>query len=89
MWERNTEEHGTRLDNKRLRVMVYENDSELLGEVGKSLVELTERILYTEKQVGLEINAEKTEYNIMILQRREMLDHVHTHLEIGRRVYLQ
>lgn len=53
----------------------------LLGQVEKTLIELTERILNTEKQSGLKVNANKLKY--MILQRSELLDQENIQLKLG------
>lgn len=56
-------------------VLAYADVIVLLGEDEKSLIELPERMLVTEKRVGLEINYDKNEY--VILQRRETESHAH------------
>jgi hypothetical protein len=47
------------------RTLVYANDVNLLGDIVNTIQENIERLLEAIRDIGIEINAEKTKYMIM------------------------
>ncbi|XP_050431103.1 uncharacterized protein LOC126839731 [Adelges cooleyi] len=79
--ESHIEDNGVRLGGCIIGVLAYADDIVLLEESKKNFIEQAGKLLDTAKRVGLEINAKKTEY--MIVQIREVADHVNPLLEVG------
>jgi len=80
--ESRIEENGIRLGGCIIGVLAYADDIVLLVENKVNLKEQAGKLLDTANRIGLEINAEKTEY--LIMQRGEVADHVHPFLEVGQ-----
>lgn len=80
--ESRIEENKVRLDGCLIEVLAYGDDIVILVENKENLKEQAIKLLDTAKRISLKINAEKTEY--MIVQRRELADHVRPFLKIGQ-----
>lgn len=61
--ESNIEGKEVRISDCIIRVLVYADGIILLVESKENLIEQVRQLLVTAKKVGLEINAEKTEYD--------------------------
>jgi hypothetical protein len=85
--ESHIEENGVRLGGCKIGVLAYADDIELLAENKENLREQAGKLLDTAKRIGLEINAEKTEY--LIMQRGELADHVFPFLEVSESARVQ
>jgi hypothetical protein len=53
------------------QVLVYADDVNLLGDNIDTIKKNTEAVIGASKEVGLEVNAEKTKYRPMLLSRHQ------------------
>lgn len=71
---------GVKLGSTKIGLLACTDDVVLLVESEEDVIEKTRKLLETAKWIGLEVNMKKREY--MIIQRKGLVDDIHTHLEV-------